>query len=215
MASYYNMTEAEFRAWYANWATVAVANSIPLGLAPADVTAINTAKTNYANAVTNYIAARDAAQAATNVKNGAYGAAFALVQQWSNQWQANPGISDSLKLSLGLNLRDPNPSPRPIFPVTQLSGTGNSVGTVKLRWSRNGNLPGCSFIVQSRPVGGEWTFLTVTTRTRVAIMGQALEPTEYRVLTERRGILSEPSDPVVVYSNEGGGTGLQLLEEAA
>lgn len=209
------MSEVDFRAWFANWATVAAANSGVLGLSPGDATAINNAKTNYATAVTNYVTAHDAAKSATNAKNAAYEAAFALVQRWSNTWQPNPTISDSLKISLGLVIRDTTPSPRPIFPISNLSGTGNSVGTVKLRWSRNGNLPGCNFIVQCRPVGGDWAFLTVTAKTRVAVMGQELTPTEYRVLVERRGVLSEPSDSVVVFGTGAEASSLMLLEEAA
>jgi hypothetical protein len=215
MPSYYNLSETEFRAWYNNWSTVAAANSVALGLSPGDVSAINGARTTYTNAVASYVTAHDAARAATESKNEAYAAAFDLVQRWSNQWQANPGISDGLKLSLGLYIRDTTPSPRPIFPISQLSGSGNSVGTVKLRWNRNGNLPGCTFIVQSRPVGGTWTFLAVTTKTRLSIMNQGLTPTEFRVLTERRGILSEPSDAIVVYGDGGESTTLHLMEEAA
>lgn len=215
MPNYYDMSEVDFRAWYDNWVTVAVANAATLGLGDPEQSQIISARTAYTTAVVDYIAAHDAAKAATNAKNGAYADAFALVQQWSNQWQANPEISDQLKLELGLNIRDTTPSPRPVFGVTNLSGSGNSVGTVKLRWSRNGNLPGCNFVVQSRPVGGEWSFSTVTTKTRLSLTGQALTPTEYRVLVERRGIVSEPSDAVVVYGAGESASQLQVLEEAA
>ncbi len=215
MAHYYDLSEAAFRAWYDNWATVAVANTGTLGLGVEGAAAITTAKTNYATAVADYTAAHDAAKAATSTKNAAYETALGLVQQWSNQWQANPAVSDPLKLELGLNIHDTTPSPRPIYAISELSGTGNSVGTVRLRWNRNGNLPGCNFIVQSRPTGGEWSFLAVTSRTRLALVGQPLSATEFRVLVERRGILSEPSDPVVVFSEGGGSPELILLEDAA
>jgi hypothetical protein len=212
--NYYQMTEVLFRAWYANWATVAVANATTLGISLPQQGTITTAQTNYASSVSAYTTAHDAAKTATNNKNAAYAAAFEQVQLWSNQWQADPAISDALKISLGLNIRDTTPSPRPIFAVSDLSGSGNSVGTVRLRWNRGANLPGCSFIVQSRPVGGEWTFLTVTGKTRIAIGSQALVPTEYRVLVERRGNLSAPCDPVVVYS-DGGSMELFLLDDVA
>jgi hypothetical protein len=214
MPSYYGMNEVEFRAWYANWATVAVANATPLGLGLGDQTAITDAQTNYASMVSAYTTAHDAAKIATNNKNGAYDAAFALVQQWSNIWQADPAITDALKLELGLNLRDTTPHPRPIFGVTGLTASGNSVGTVKLRWDRNGNQPGCTFFVQASVNGGAWTFVTATSKTRLALGELAMVPTVYRVLVERRGQFSEPSDFAGVYGGASAPS-LTLLEEAA
>ena len=74
-------------------------------------------------------------------------------------------------------------------------------------------MPGCTFLVQSRPVGGQWSLLTATTRSRLAIGGQPMTATEYRVVTERRGIFSEPSDSTVVYGEQGGQS-LTLLRAA-
>ena len=219
--NYYRMAEVLFRAWYANWATVAVANDVALGLGLPETGAITTAQTNYANSVSAMTAAHDAAKAATNTKNEAYAAAFALVQQWANQWQADPAVSQELILELGLNIRDTTPSPRPIFAVTDVVASGNAVGTVRMKWNRGANLPGCNFIVQSRPVGGtEWSFVTVTTKTRLAIGALPITATEMRVITERRGILSEPSESTVVYGEVGGFAAagsptLTLLEDAA
>jgi hypothetical protein len=211
--SYYNLPEIQFRPWFANMVTTAVANAATLGLSPLQVTQFNTILTNYQAAVAAQTAARDAAKAATETKNVRYQEAYALTQLWANQWQVDPAVSDTLKIQLGLNIRDNIPSPRPIFPVTQLSGTGNSVGTVRLRWNRNGNAQGCTFFVQARQAGGDWTLVTATTRTRLALGNQELVPTEYRVVTERRGQTSEPSDAVVVYG-EGAAPSLQILKAA-
>lgn len=218
--NYYQMTETQFRTWFANFVTTAVANAATLGLTVPEQDALTGANDQYVSDVSAFIAAHDLAKGSTNTKNAAYSTAFALVQQYSNEWQANPAIGDALKLSLGLQIRDTTPSPRPIFAVADLSGSGNSVGTVKLRWSRNGNLPGCNFFVQGRVDGGAWTIVTATTRSRIALGSQAILPTEYRVVTERRGIFSEPSDSVVVYAEGGAFTmtaspSLHLLEEAA
>lgn len=220
MPSYYGMSETEFRAWYANFSATVVANAELLPITPAQVTEISTAQTTYANSVSAMTAAHDAAKAATNTKNDAYGAAFALVQLWANQWQADPSVPQELILELGLNIRDTTHGPRPIFAVTDVVASGNAVGTVRMKWNRGANLSGCNFIVQSRPVGGtEWTFVTVTTKTRLAIGGLPITATEMRVLTERRGILSEPSESTVVYGEIGGfaaaGAPLHVLEDAA
>lgn len=205
MPTYYQLSEVHFRNWFSNFVSTAVANASTLGLSPGTITQFNTTNSSYQTAVSGYITAHDAAKASTTTKNNAYNAAFELVQLWANQWQLDPAVPNTLKQQLGLTIRDGEPSPRPIFPVTQLSGTGNSVGTVKLRWNRNGNQAGCTFMVQSRPVGGsQWSLVTATTRSRVALGSQPLVATEYRVVTERRGQFSEPSDGVVVFG-EGGG----------
>jgi hypothetical protein len=211
---YYRMTETEFRAWFANFVTVAVdpANLATLGMTAGSVSAFNTAQTDYAAAVTALAPAHDAAKAATTAKNNAYATAFGLVQTWANQWQADPDVPDALKLSLGLNLRDTTPHPRPLFGVSNFSASGNSVGTVKLRWDRNGNLPGCTFLVQASVNGGPWTLVTATTKTRLALGGQQIAPTNYRVIVERRGQFSEPSDFAGVYG--AGSPPLTLLEAA-
>ncbi len=215
MATYYRLPEVQFRPWFSNFVTTAAANALTLGLDPGQVTALTAANTDYQSAVAAYSAAHDSAKAATTTKNAQYNAALQLVQLYANQWQIDPSVSDTLKQQLGLNIRDTVPSPRPIYPVTQVSGTGNSVGTVKLRWDRNGNLPGCNYMVQSRPVGGtDWTLVTATTRTRLALGEQPLSATEYRVVTERRGNFSEPSDSVVVYGVGGVGGGGTLLKVA-
>lgn len=203
--TYYNLGEAAFRPWFNNFVTTATAggNVGVLGLSPADVTTFNSTRTAYQDAVSAQIAARDAAEAATTTKNNSYGAAFDLVQVWAARWQADPAVTAELKQQLGLVVRDTSPSPRPLYPATEMTGTGNGVGTVKLRWNPNGNQTGVTYFVQSRPVGGSWSLLTATTRSRIALGGQPIEPTEFRVVAERRGEMSEPSYAVVVYG-EGG-----------
>lgn len=209
---YYRMTETEFRAWFANFVTVAVANPVPLSLTAGSIAALNDAQTAYAAAVSSYITAHDAAKIATNDKNAAYGTAFALVQEWANLWQVDSAVSDALKLELGLQLRDTTPHPRPLFAVTGFNVSGNSVGTVKMRWDSNGNLPGCTYFVEKSVDGGPWTFVTATSKTRFALSEQAMVPTLFRVRAERRGQFSDPSDFAGVYGATGGG--LTLLEAA-
>ncbi|MGE0001292.1 MAG: hypothetical protein AB7F50_10710 [Fimbriimonadaceae bacterium] len=212
--TYYKLGEAAFRPWFNNFVTTATAggNIGVLGLSPADVTSFNNTRTSYQNAVAAQVTARDAAEAATITKNNAYKSAYDLVQLWAAVWQADPAVTAELKQQLGLVVRDTNPSPRPLYPATEMTGTGNGVGTVKLRWNSNGNLAGVTYLVQSRPVGGTWSLLTATSRTRVALGGQPIEPTEFRVVAERRGQVSEPSYAIVVY---GEGSSFLSLEQAA
>ncbi len=212
MPTYYDMGEGAFRAWFNNFVTTATApgNVALLGLGIPDVAALNTAKTDYAADVAAYTAAHDASEAATTAKNASYRTAFDLVKLWANKWQADPAVTPELKQQLGLIVRDTSPSPRPLFAPTEMSGSGNGVGTVRLRWNANGNLPGVTYLVQSRPVGGAWSILTATSKSRIAIGSLPMTPTEFRILAERRGLVSEPSYAVVIYSEGVGGAALQI-----
>lgn len=216
MPAYYSISETAFRAWFNNFVTTAATNQLPLGLTPAQVTTLNNAKTAYQNAVAAQITAYNNAEAATLTKDAAYRAAFDLVKLWAPQWQANPSISNELRLQLGLVVRDSGPSPRPVFAVSDFSGSGNGVGTIKLRWKANGNAPGVTYLVQSRPQGGAWTLLAATTKTRIALGNQPIAATEFRVIAERRGVMSDPSYAVVVYGEGASGAGqIVTLQEAA
>jgi len=212
MPTYYELGESAFRAWFDNFVATATAsgNVGVLGLSPADVTNFTTTNTNYSADVAAYTAAHDASEAATTSKNASYRAAFDLVKLWANKWQANPAVTPELKQQLGLVVRDTSPTPRPLFAPTAMSGSGNGVGTVRLRWNSNGNLPGVTYLVQSRPVGGSWSLLTASTKTRIAIANLAMVPTEFRVIAERRGLLSEPSYAVVIYAEGEGSTAFQI-----
>lgn len=211
---YYRISQALFRAWFANFVSTAVANATTLNLDTTQQTELTTANTDYGTSVDAAATAQADAKSATNTKTANYEAALALVMQYANVWQIDPAVDDDLKLKLGLTIRDTSPSPRPVYTISGLSASGNDYGVVKLRWDRNGNLPGCNFIVQASQNGGAWTFVTVTTKTRNAIGGQSMVPTAYRVITERRGQLSAASGSVNAYSESEAPT-LVLLEDAA
>lgn len=213
MSNYNDMSDADFLVFYNNLTTVAAANVTPLGLSPADVTTLNTAKTNYTNGLNGRVAAADAAKAATITKNSTKVAALNLVRLWANQWQNDPAVSDELKSQLGLPIHDETPSPRPIFTCTQLSATGYSNGVNKMRWFRNGNLYGASFVVEfSRDNGTTWSIAGVSTKASFDHLNQPPVATLYRVRTERRGLSSPPTDPVALFF-EGGET-IQLQQAA-
>lgn len=200
MSNYNKITDAEFLVWMTHFTTVTGANADTLGLSSAQQTALVNAKNGYATGLAGRQAAADAAKTATLAKEEAKATALELVRTWANQWQSNPAIPRTLIAELGLPVRETKPSPRPIFTPSQLSATGFSNGVNKIRWHRNGNLPGCTFIVEfSRNGGTTWTIAGVTAKARFEHTGQPPLPTLYRVRTERRGLQSPPTDPVALF----------------
>jgi hypothetical protein len=211
MATYYNMPDAEFLAWMTNFTNVTGANTGALGLSPSQQTALVNAKNAYSNGLIGRQNAADAAKAATLTKDAAKDAALELVRTWANQWQNNPAIPKTLIQQLGLPVRDTTPSPRPIFTPSQLSATGFSNGVNKIRWNRNGNQSGCTFVVEySRNNGTTWAIAGVTNKARFDHTGQPPKATLYRVRAERRGQQSPPTDPVALFFEGDDSVQLQL-----
>lgn len=115
---------------------------------------------------------------------------------------ANPAISSALKSELGLNV---SPSPvGPVAPVEDLSVKGFSNGDNKLVWKRAGNKGGTVFQVQAKIGGtGPWTIVGTTTRIRFTHSGQTPGVAMlYRIVSERGGTLSSPSNEASVYAGE-------------
>ena len=100
-------------------------------------------------------------------KNNNRAAVLALFGQYSGEWQADPSVPDLLIANLGLKVHDDTPSV--IGAVTPLNffAEGNGNGEVKLKWSRNGNVWGCSFWVEvSFDEGATWQIASSSTKAK-------------------------------------------------
>lgn len=122
--------------WAANFATLISASPGTYGLVPADATAIATAQTNYHNAF--LVGGSSGTPPRPNnpstftrvtvaAKNSAKIAGVALWRSYAAQIRLNPGVSNSDKLALGLNLPNnaPSPVPAPLtFPLLSINAAG-------------------------------------------------------------------------------------------
>ena len=71
---------------------------------------------------------------------------------------------------------------------------------MKLKWSRNGNVWGCSFWVEvSFDEGATWQLASITTKAKATLIGVTIRPTAFRVRAERNGQVSAPSSASSVY----------------
>lgn len=190
--------------WFNNFATQCDSYSTLLGLTAAEVASIEAASSNFSTAWNGMNTAHAAAKEATTNKNTVRRNSVSLARQFAREFKANPTVPESLLEALGVV---GSGGTTPVVPVTALSGVGQSDGVNQLRWNRNGNSQGTTFVVEYR-IGtvGDWLFAGVTSRTRFSHTNQ--QPgveISYRVIASRSGVNSVPCSPVVLYA--GGGEG--------
>lgn len=204
---YNNMTDGQLASWYANFVDVATTNALPLGLDAAETTALSDAETAFDNARTARDNAFAAAKSSTIAKNDARATVLALVGQYNNEWQANPAISPTLLQQLGLSPHASSRSTVPVFEPTNFTASGKGNGAVTLKWSRNGNVYGCTFFIEvSYDEGVTWQVYTATPKQRITLQGVPMVPTTFRVRGERNGVFGEPSSTANVYFPAGEST---------
>lgn len=198
--TYYNIPKSNFGAWMANFQTVAAANATALGLDTAELLEISTAKSQYEAAFANQESARAAAKGATALCDQEWGDALATVSKFNAMIQAIPGISPELLGELGLNVPGGGGS-IPVFSPTNLSALGCSNGVNTLKWDRNGNESGGTYVIEAAYDGtNTWQIVDTSTRTKFDHTNQ--EPgrfVRYRVYAQRGQSKSNPSGTASVY----------------
>lgn len=201
MGNYNKMPDAQFRQFTENFVNVAEANAEALGLSIGAIAQLENAQIAFGDALTAQVNAIDAAKAATSLKRQQKCAMLDLVRLYANQWQANPTISDELKQQLGLPIHDKSPTPRSVFPPSDLYVRAISSGTNWLRWDRNENFPQTVFEIQcSYDVPNNWQWIEVTMKTDFRHTGQTPGRTVfYRVRANRPTGVSAWSNIGVAY----------------
>jgi hypothetical protein len=186
-----------------NYHQVAQAHGATLGLSSSQLSnllaVINAANTEIEEAVQ----AKKAYEGALQARDEALETAKNLIRELSRGIQARPQVSDQLKQQLGLTVRDHEPTP--VVPSQPLNLVADSLpsGTNKLRWKRNGNPSGVTFVVETRKhISEPWTMIGATQKAKFAHMDQMVGGLRYyRVVAMSAHTRSEPSNIVVVYAN--------------
>lgn len=112
-APYIPPSDAAFLAWSVNFSTLITASPATYGLVTADAVTIQAANDAYAAA--QAVVDSPATKTVTTVaaKNAAKNSATGIYRTYASQIRINPGVSNSDKLALGLNLPNNSPSPIP------------------------------------------------------------------------------------------------------
>ena len=180
---------------------VANANLPALGMTAADITLLQSQKTDVDARTVAQKAAQDAAKAATINLANAVKSAKANLSTRNRLITANPAIANTLKVQLGLTVPDNTPSDNtPVAPI-DLTVTGTPAGVNTLRWKRGTNKPGVQYVVEAKTDGAAtWVLVDAVTATRFDHVNQTPGlPVVYRVRARRRGVVSAASNETTIY----------------
>lgn len=175
-----------------------------LGLTPADVAAISNASTLFNTLLNGATAAKAAAKDAVSAKDAQKKVAKGLVSKWAKIFRANADIPDNILSALML---PPHATPGTKNPPTQpldLVGSADGNGLVSLKWKRNGNIHGTTFVVEMRTSpSGPWTISGTTTQAKFRYQATPGSYIGFRVTAVRREIASAPSVPFELWVSGG------------
>lgn len=194
--------EAEFQIWLNNFITVANANLAQTGLTAGQMTELNDLSTDYSVLFGSHLSAWNVAKSLTPPKNAALEAVISKVRELAQIVQKHPGASAQLKTELQITVPGPVPAP-PVIPEapSSLNATLNSLGYVTLKWDKNGNKPGTSYILEFREgTSGPFQFLASVTKSKYVDTGRAAGVEgQYRVHAVRASGSSGYSPLATIY----------------
>jgi len=203
---YYQLTKPELKVMLQTFQTVALANAATLGLTPANLSEISGRNTAFGSSVSDQQNAQAAAKGAVADCTAERDTSITMIGKYNAIFQANPAVSDELIAQLGLPVRNGSGDHLPLYAPTELSAIGCSNGLNSLKWKRNGNLPGVSYVIEAAYDGTEdWEIVDVVSTIKFDHTGQTPgRPVAYRVFARRRNERSAPSGVASIYGNGSG-----------
>lgn len=191
--------DLELQVWATNFATIAAANATDLGLTTAQTTLMTTYATLYSTKMTAVNVAKNAAKTAVTEKNGARGLVTDLFGGYAKAILANPDVTDGLKNELGMTVGPT--SPTAVSEPIDLVANPKPTGTVNLKWKRGDNSPSVSFVIEARfGLSPNWVMIGQTQRQDFKDTGRVPgEMISYRVIAQRGGVSSDPSNSTTIY----------------
>ena len=197
---YFPKKEGEVVPWIENFVQVATANAAALGLGTVDITALKTMNGDLAGKINAAIAKQSEAKAATEAKNIQMDKTVDTVRSMVRQVQAKPGVPDNLKAQLRITIPSPSPTPSVLYPPKDLSAEMTSGGLCLMKWNRNSNNYGTTFIIEaSNKTTEKWEMIGTTTKSQYeAKMPDTLGNNLFRVKAQKGTNISEASNVILI-----------------
>lgn len=197
---YFPSKEGEIVPWIENFVQVANANAAALGLGTTDITALKTLNGDLAGKLNTAIAKQSESKAATEAKNITKDKTIDVVRSMVRQVQAKPGVPDNLKAQLGITIPSPSPTPSVLYPPKDLSAEMTSGGLCLMKWNRNSNNYGTTFIIEaSNKTTEKWEMIGTTTKSQYeAKMPDTLGNNLFRVKAQKGTNISEASNVILI-----------------
>ena len=192
--------EGEVVPWIENFVQVATANAAALGLGTVDITALKTMNGDLAGKINAAIAKQSEAKAATESKNITKDKTIDVVRSMVRQVQAKPGVPDNLKAQLGITIPSPSPTPSVLYPPKDLSAEMTAGGLCLMKWNRNSNNYGTTFIIEAgNKTTEKWEMIGTTTKSQYeAKLPNTLGNNLFRVKAQKGTNISEASNVILI-----------------
>ena len=169
---YIPYSDAEFDEWFRNFTANISAIATPLGIPPATITEVTDAYSAWAVGYKAQQTAKNAHQAATEIKDELRDTSKELVRPLVGMIQAHPGLTDAQRAILGITVPDRKPTPAsPDYvanltpPLLLLDWSGRGLVVVHFgvnpgNEKNNAKPPGIfSARIWCRQDGGEWEYV--------------------------------------------------------
>ena len=193
--------------------TVINGNLLGYGVSLPTITAVETAADALDADVTDVTAKIAALRAAYEGKSFDRGTLIRSLTTVGNVIYNNQNVTDELIAAAGFAVHDTNGSTVIPQQPLELLADPFANGTVNLKWKRNGNPPGVSFLIESRGATGDWEFVASTSKAKLTVTGFAPGATQwFRVVATKNDLTSLPSNEAPIYAS---GSGEGALSVAA
>lgn len=192
--------EGDLVPWTENFVSVANANLATIGLVAQDITTLRTKQTDFSTGLNNAIAKQTEAKSATDNKNIKKTALTDNIRMLARQISAKPGVTDNIKMQLGI--KNPNSTPSSAIPLIPMDLTLETIagGITRLKWGRNNNSQGTIFSIEaSQKPDTEFIIIDSTTKTTLdTAFNFNGVTTYYRVRSKKNDQTSDPSNVVMI-----------------
>ena len=197
---YFPKKEGEVVPWIENFVQVATANAAALGLGTVDITALKTMNGDLAGKINAAIAKQSEAKAATEAKNIQMDKTVDTVRSMVRQVQAKPGVPDNLKAQLRITIPSPSPTPSVLYPPKDLSAEMTAGGLCLMKWNRNSNNYGTTFIIEAgNKTTDKWEIIGTSTKSQYeAKLPNTLGNNLFRVKAQKGTNISEASNVILI-----------------
>ena len=191
----------EFMLWFDNYVTAAEVNMAALGWDQVKINALKAFLAGLQKNDKDVRTAKNAVKAAVEAKDTALKQVKKDLRLDIAGIQINPDVTNSLRESLGVKVRDTIPSHEVPFIPSDLQVKGLSRGTNTLTWDKNGNKRGTQYIIECRlGAAGKFQIIDTVLSTKFNHEDQSPGVAVYYRIAARRGKLkSDFCDPIGIY----------------
>jgi hypothetical protein len=201
MPDYIPKPDGEMAAFTETVIAALEADEAAYGLVAAQTLALRAAQTAFTGSLTNSNTKKAEAQIAVADKDSKRQELEDALRPIVAQIQVNPIVTDELRLTASLPVRDTVRTVSSPIPPAGLVANADASGVNVLTWNSNGNASGIRYVVEAKIANaGEFSLVDVVTATSYRHLGRTPgQPVLYRVLARRGAETSQPSNVAGVY----------------